>query len=58
MGWVRVEGGNPIPIQTGIAAFWEAGESHESGSEQGMSVTIIESKQLDLGLLQAHNEER
>ena len=41
-GWVRGEEATRTPIAPGQAAFWEAGEWHESGSEQGMLAVVIE----------------
>ncbi len=46
-GWVRGEGPERMPIAAGQAAFWEQGEGHESGSETGMSVVVIEARALD-----------
>ncbi len=41
-GWVRGETPDRIQIQAGQAAYWEAGEWHESGTETGMTTIIIE----------------
>ncbi len=41
-GWVRAENGPRLPIQAGQAAFWMPGEEHESGSDTGMTVLVIE----------------
>lgn len=46
-GWVRAEGTERIPIQTGQAAFWITGENHESGTETGMTAIVIEGEGLD-----------
>lgn len=47
-GWVRGEGdAERVPIRAGQAAFWVAGEGHESGSEEGMVVMVIEGEGLD-----------
>lgn len=46
-GWVRSEGPERRPIGPGEAAFWEAGEYHESGSDVGMDAIVIESPALD-----------
>ncbi|MCC8433935.1 cupin [Brevibacillus sp. M2.1A] len=46
-GWVRGEGTERIPIQSGQAAFWITGEGHESGSETGMTAIVIEGDGLD-----------
>jgi quercetin dioxygenase-like cupin family protein len=41
-GWVRGGEGEIVPIRAGHAAFWTAGEWHESGSETGMEAVVIE----------------
>ena len=46
-GWVRGEDDERIPIQAGQAAFWQAGEGHESGTESGMTAIVIEGEELD-----------
>jgi quercetin dioxygenase-like cupin family protein len=46
-GWVRDESSEHIPISAGMAAFWSDGEWHESGSESGMTVIVIEGDGLD-----------
>jgi hypothetical protein len=50
-GWVR----GPEPERTAIvvdqAAFWEADEEHESGTETGMVALVIEGDTLDLDRL-------
>ncbi|HEX6799043.1 MAG TPA: cupin domain-containing protein [Ktedonobacterales bacterium] len=46
-GWVSGADGERVPIRTGQAAFWEPGEEHESGSEQGMAVMVLEAEALD-----------
>lgn len=46
-GWVRGESGEPAPIEAGQAAFWKKGEWHESGSDEGMTVVVLESESLD-----------
>lgn len=46
-GWVRTQSQERQPITAGHAAFWEDGEWHESGSETGMMVIVIEGEQLD-----------
>ena len=43
-GWARGEGVEPLDIEQGDVVFWDAGEWHESGSEQGMTVLVIESQ--------------
>jgi len=47
-GWVRgKDDSKPVPISAGQAAFWEAGEGHESGSEEGMVAMVIEGEKLN-----------
>ena len=46
-GWVRGELPNRIPIEAGQAAYWEQEEWHESGTETGMTVIIIEGMNFD-----------
>lgn len=46
-GWVRGEGSNRVPISAGQAAFWTDGEWHESGSDTGMDVVVLEADTLD-----------
>jgi quercetin dioxygenase-like cupin family protein len=46
-GWVSGKEGARYNIDSGYAAFWESGEIHESGSEEGMIVIIIESENLE-----------
>ena len=46
-GWVRGEENARHPITAGQAAFWTAGEWHESGTETGMDVIVLEAGALD-----------
>ena len=46
-GWVRGGTGHQVQVNAGIAAFLEAGERHESGSEEGMTVVAIEGPEVD-----------
>jgi mannose-6-phosphate isomerase class I len=46
-GWVRGEETSKLPIKVGQAAFWQAGEWHESGTDTGMVAIVIESKVID-----------
>jgi quercetin dioxygenase-like cupin family protein len=46
-GWVRGASDERHAIAAGQAAFWEAGEYHESGSETGMVAMVIEGEVLD-----------
>lgn len=45
-GWVRGEEAERTAITAGQAAFWTAGDWHESGSDEGMTVIIIEGEGL------------
>ena len=46
-GWVSGADGPRVPIRAGQAAFWEPGEEHESGTEQGMTALALEAEELD-----------
>ncbi|MGQ7280625.1 cupin [Brevibacillus thermoruber] len=46
-GWVRGEEESRTPIRAGQAAFWTAGEGHESGSDSGLVAIVIEGEGLD-----------
>ena len=46
-GWVRGEVPERTPIEAGQAAYWEKDEWHESGTETGMTVIIIEGTHFD-----------
>jgi hypothetical protein len=46
-GWVRDETSERIPMSAGVAAYWTDGEWHESGSESGMTVLVLEGETLD-----------
>jgi quercetin dioxygenase-like cupin family protein len=46
-GWVRSESVDKTSIQAGQAVYWEKGEWHESGTEMGMTVIIIEGLNFD-----------
>ena len=48
-GWVRGADTTRHPIAAGEAAYWEAGEWHESGSQDGMTAIVIEAATLDPG---------
>jgi hypothetical protein len=45
-GSVSGSEGPPVAITAGQAAFWEAGEQHETKSEKGLSAVIIQSSVL------------
>jgi quercetin dioxygenase-like cupin family protein len=46
-GWVSGADGLRMPIGAGDAVLWEAGEEHESGSDEGMTALVVESDSLD-----------
>jgi hypothetical protein len=46
-GWVRGESPERISIRAGQAAYWDKDEWHESGTEIGMTVMIIEGVNVD-----------
>ncbi len=46
-GWVTSVDRVHHPIAAAQAAFWQEGEWHESGSDDGMMVIVIEAEALD-----------
>ena len=46
-GWIRGETEEKVAFHEGQAIFWEQGEWHESGSENGMTAVIIEGIHID-----------
>ncbi len=51
-GWVSGQERERKRIEAGQAAFWRDGEYHESGSEEGMTVVIVEAKTIDHVLME------
>ena len=47
-GWVSGGDGAREPIEAGEAALWEPGEEHESGSDAGMTVLVVEAESLEI----------
>ena len=47
-GWVGGGDGRRESIEVGEAVLWEPGEEHESGSDEGMTVLVVEAESLDL----------
>ena len=47
-GWVVGEDGRREPIATGEAVLWEAGEEHESGSDEGLTALVVEADRIDV----------
>ncbi len=41
-GWVTGADRARVPVEAFDAAFWEAGEWHESGTEVGMAAVVLE----------------
>lgn len=46
-GWVRSADRVTVPISAGQAAFWTTGEWHESGSDEGMMVIVMEGESVN-----------
>jgi quercetin dioxygenase-like cupin family protein len=46
-GWVSGDDGKRVPIKAGQAAFWEPGEMHESGTDEGMRAIVAHSASFD-----------
>ena len=47
-GWVSGGDGERESMEVGEAVLWDPGEEHESGSERGMTVLVVEAERLDL----------
>jgi quercetin dioxygenase-like cupin family protein len=47
-GWVSGGDSERAPIRAGEAVLWEPGEQHESGSDEGMTVLVVEAESFDL----------
>ena len=43
-GWVAGADGRRQPFRAGEAVLWEPGEEHESGSDVGMVVCVVQSR--------------
>ncbi len=46
-GWVSGSDSAKVAVQAGRAAYWEPGEVHESGTEEGMTVIVVECADFD-----------
>lgn len=46
-GWVKGNSDEKLFVRQGQAIFWEIDESHESGTETGMTAVIIECVDVD-----------
>ena len=44
-GWVSGADGEPHAVAAGQAAFWEAGEEHETWTDEGLTAMVIESEE-------------
>ena len=47
-GWVSGAEGEREPIAAGEAVVWDPGEAHESGSEKGMTVLVVEAESFQI----------
>jgi quercetin dioxygenase-like cupin family protein len=45
-GWASGGDGEVIDLRAGDAVAWDAGEEHESGSNEGMTVLVVEADSL------------
>ncbi|HZW83833.1 MAG TPA: cupin domain-containing protein [Candidatus Deferrimicrobium sp.] len=45
-GWISREDESRIPVTAGQGVFWERGEMHESGSDTGMTIIIVQCDEL------------
>lgn len=41
-GWARGEGPERVALTAGQAVFWDAGERHEAGTDNGMTAIVVE----------------
>jgi hypothetical protein len=48
-GWVAGDDGRRHALAVGQAALWEPGEEHESGSDEGMTVVVLEAGTIHIG---------
>jgi quercetin dioxygenase-like cupin family protein len=46
-GWVSGADGQRSSVAAGESVLWEPGEEHESGSDEGMTVLVVEAESLD-----------
>ena len=47
-GWTAGPDGERVPIRTGWGVKWDAGETHASGTETGLTALAIEGASLDV----------
>ena len=48
-GWCRGQSAERTPLTAGDAVFWEAGEWHETGTDEGLMAIVFESPELAAG---------
>jgi quercetin dioxygenase-like cupin family protein len=48
-GWVRSDASAPVFVEMGDAIYWEEGEWHEVGSDDGMMAFVVEGKTVNPG---------
>lgn len=46
-GWVRGDDGRRREIRVGDAVLWEQGEMHGSGTDSGMTVVVMQARDID-----------
>ena len=47
-GWVAGGDGEREPIATGEAVLWDAGEDHQSGTDEGLTALVVEAEAFDV----------
>lgn len=47
-GWVAGDDARRHALAVGQAALWEPGEEHESGSDEGMTVIVLEAEMIQV----------
>jgi mannose-6-phosphate isomerase-like protein (cupin superfamily) len=47
-GWVAGGDGRREPITAGEAVLWDAGEDHQSGTDEGLAALVVEADSLEL----------
>lgn len=52
-GWVRGAESERTPIRAGQAAFWTAGEWHESGTTSGLTAILVEGPGVSPAMMRA-----
>lgn len=46
-GWASGADGERVAITAGEAVYWEPGEEHESGSDEGLTALVVEAESID-----------